>query len=1196
MEDGRCPGGFDPRAVGDPVDTLTGAVVDRVLDFRLIGPLELRWTRHYDSSLCEHVLSVGRGWAHEFDRSLKIDEDALVYEEPVRRVLKFPLLPNDGDEFAVHGFRVRRESANRFFLFTHAAPAMEFIFRPDESRARLARLFRGNEEVRFWYDRAATLVGIDDSAGRRLTAEEDNERRLIRLAIESTPAVQGFLLIAYEYDDRGNLIRTRNAEGHGYTYEYDAANRLIRRHGRKGFRFQYTYDADGRCVRSMGDGRLYGAALEYKIPSHVTKVTRPDRGVWAYTFTPKGELHQVVDPLGGVQKFIRDPSGRQVQEVDPNGNVSTFNYDAAGAAVARIDPLGHRIALPEDPNAPDPMFHRVAANAAEYEYGRLLNIDTIALPDEKAVGELGLPRDIQALIVVQAPRAPPTADDRPYDVPPLRVLWWPKPKRGRVFNELGKLIEQRDDLGRMRRWSYDESGNVATHTDFDGGRWVYDYGAWHFLRGLKNPIDGEVRYTHTPSGEVETFTDAAETKSEYGYDLKDHLVEVRRHGVVKETYTRDACGNLIAKHAGDGRELLRFEIGHGNLPIKRSLASGDEHTFEYDQRGRLLVAATKTDRVEFAYDLLGNPTLDKRNGVGVAHRYQGWRRPSETVFLDRFTVRYAWDGNTLTIIDPGGAEHSIRFHGHGIIERRLSNGSREWVQYDALGRCLLKHAERRTGQVWTRRYHWSGEGELRRVADNLRGEVRHDYDAAHRLRRRIVNGRTESYTLDSADNLVAQPGLDHVQLLDGNRLAAANGERFTYNDRNHIETRRGPNGTTRYTYDSRDQLVRADVPDGVWEADYDALGRRTRKSWNGETTEFYWNGDQVIGEINGKGGVRLYIYGDPLALNPLLLLDYPSSDAPSGSCQRYFVYSDQIGTPRLIENDEGVEVWCADVIPFGSTNIYSTFNISFNVRFPGHYLDVETGLHYNRFRYYNPNLGRYLQSDPWGIAGTNNLYAYLPNPLLLSDIRGLGDDSDPRCRDPEDDAEGTTRQSIADREAEGGVIPQFARDNPDLYEFDTASGRYRRREGEGHSRSSEFGSGYRQDTHDEMAMRHTDEGRAQGRPPVDANGDPIPHDQLTWRDSDDNHIPYHDDEGQTNLTYDHQTSCVDMYNDGATVTNPTTGETTTYPPGRDTDRATRNDFYNDPNNLTPMSRSDNSRKGGGGQTYNSQPPGPNYSA
>ena len=63
-------------------------------------------------------------------------------------------------------------------------------------------------------------------------------------------------------------------------------------------------------------------------------------------------------------------------------------YDTPGAAIAKITPFGHRVTLPEDPNAPDPRVHRVAANPAEYEYGRLLRIDRIRLPDAEAAEAL----------------------------------------------------------------------------------------------------------------------------------------------------------------------------------------------------------------------------------------------------------------------------------------------------------------------------------------------------------------------------------------------------------------------------------------------------------------------------------------------------------------------------------------------------------------------------------------------------------------------------------------------------------------------------------------------------------------------------------------------------------------------------------------------------------------------------------------
>src|SRR5208283_739635 len=181
-------------------------------------------------------------------------------------------------------------------------------------------------------------------------------------------------------------------------------------------------------------------------------------------------------------------------------------------------------------------------------------------------------------------------------------------------------------------------------------------------------------------------------------------------------------------------------------PVKRILSSGDEHTFEYDKSGRHLRAATKKDAVEFAYDDMGNCTVERRNGQGVEYGFQDWGKPAQSVFFDKFSIQYARTADgTLQITDPGGEKHQIRFHSHGIVERRFSNRSAEISQFDNWGRCLFKYAERRGGQVWQRRYHWSGEGELRRVEDSLQGEIRHEYDAAHRLRRRTMAGRVEDF-------------------------------------------------------------------------------------------------------------------------------------------------------------------------------------------------------------------------------------------------------------------------------------------------------------------------------------------------------------------------------------------------------------------------------------------------------------------
>jgi RHS repeat-associated protein len=997
----------DPRFVGDPVDTLSGAVVDRMLDFRLIGPIELRWYRHYDSSQNHRQFAMGWGFTHEFDRTLCVDQDGITLNEPIGRTITFPRLWLDGDECSSAGVKLKRISLRKYVLSRHAEPSMEFEFVAPHARARLTRLFEGDHEVRFVHDKALKLKRIIDSNGRFIGIEEGDNDRLLSLSFEATANVPKLLLIAYHYDERGNLIATENSVGDGYAFAYDNANRMVRRRGRKGFQFYFSYDTQGRCTLATGDGQLYGVALDYKVPGRLTKVTRPDGGVWSYIFSSAGHLSEIHDPLGGVQKYVRDTMGKLLLELDPNGNTSKLVYDTSGAVVKKIDSLGYTESLPENPNAPDPLSYRIAANPAEYEYGRLLNVEGIRLPTAKQALAISIPQNARTLLSVLEPTT--KADAKlvaSFQVRPLGALWWPEPAQGRVFNDLGKLIEQCDDYGRKRLWTYDASGNLNNYVDFDGAKWAYDHGAWHYIRQIVNPVNATIKFSYTTAGEIESFEDASGELTQYGYDLKDQLIEVKRHGVVRETYRRDAVGNMLAKHATDGRELLRVEIGPGNLPLKRILTNGEVHTFQYDEAGLCLSANTKNDSLEFTYDQFGNRNSEKRNQRGIEHIFSGLNSLALSIYFNRFNIthRHLADG-THHIIDPGSKVHEFRHQACGVMERIFSNGSRETAQYNNTGRCLFKVVQSPKNRSWNRKYHWSGEGELKQTQDDLYGDIRYEYDAAHRLSSRYLGQKIEKYQFDITNNLVSQPSLENVRILSGNRLTEASGQCFTFNDRNHVETRKIGSDTSTYHYDSRDHLVRIDLPEGEWRAEYDALGRRIRKFWQGKTTEYFWNSDQLICEINSQGNLRIYVYTDTLAQTPFLILDYASLNALPETCKRYFVFSDQLGAPCRIEDENCTEAWSANLAPFGCAKISETAKIECNLRFPGHYLDVETGLHYNRFRYYDPLLGRYLQSDPWGITGGYNLYAYTPNPLGECDLRGLGDEGGKKKKKGDQDCE-----------------------------------------------------------------------------------------------------------------------------------------------------------------------------------------------
>jgi len=110
---------------------------------------------------------------------------------------------------------------------------------------------------------------------------------------------------------------------------------------------------------------------------------------------------------------------------------------------------------------------------------------------------------------------------------------------------------------------------------------------------------------------------------------------------------------------------------------------------------------------------------------------------------------------------------------------------------------------------------------------------------------------------------------------------------------------------------------------------------------------------------------------------------------PANMAAIFYYHPDHLGTPRVMTGKNQQVVWQADYTPFGDANI-TTETITNNLRFPGQYYDEETGLHYNYFRDYDPTTGRYIESDPIGVAGGLNTYGYvLQNPLNNYDLYGL---------------------------------------------------------------------------------------------------------------------------------------------------------------------------------------------------------------
>jgi len=223
---------------------------------------------------------------------------------------------------------------------------------------------------------------------------------------------------------------------------------------------------------------------------------------------------------------------------------------------------------------------------------------------------------------------------------------------------------------------------------------------------------------------------------------------------------------------------------------------------------------------------------------------------------------------------------------------------------------------------------------------------------------------------------------------------------------NLIRERRGTGQklVTEYRYDCQHRLIGVTTPDGRRSSyRYDAFGRRIAKTVDGKTTEFFWQGDHLVAE-SSREHYRSYLY-EPGSFRPLAMLD---GKGPRKACPFYYQL-DHLGTPQELTDFGGEIVWSAKYNAYGKVT-HLAFGggeqLEQPLRFQGQYFDAESGLHYNRHRYYDPEIGRYLTPDPVKLAGGLNQYQYTPNPTGWVDPLGLSGNcpppNKPGCQAPDD--------------------------------------------------------------------------------------------------------------------------------------------------------------------------------------------------
>ena len=454
--------------------------------------------------------------------------------------------------------------------------------------------------------------------------------------------------------------------------------------------------------------------------------------------------------------------------------------------------------------------------------------------------------------------------------------------------------------------------------------------------------------------------------------------------------------------------------------------------FDYDPvTGNLTKARNQHSSVELAYDgldrLIGETTVHNGQSATVGYRYDPLGNRIRTILPDGRPIDYLYYGS--------GHLHQISLDGEVItdIERdklhreiqRTQGSISSLYDYDPMGRLKSQrtvwsgtqtlHGKQNplAGGAVNRRYAYDKAGNLIQSADQRSGVLNYVYDKIGRIQeaRNSQTGRSETFAFDPAHNIlsdkIAEGKGKGSNISSGNRLESYNGIEYTYDALGNLIYRQLPDGENQYyQYDLENQLVRAEIkkPAGnteIWTYAYDPFGRRLSKerqdklAWTStdpKRTHFVWDGSRLLQEYTYKGSYT-YIYTDQDSYEPLAQVFHNNQD--EAQYLAYF-HNDQIGIPREMTDVHGNLLWYGEYTAWGrlkkDERVYRNAHQPF--RLQNQYFDEETGLHYNLMRYYEPEAGRFVNQDPIGLLGGENLYTFAPNAQGWVDWLGLHSDPD----------------------------------------------------------------------------------------------------------------------------------------------------------------------------------------------------------
>lgn len=856
---------------------------------------------------------------------------------------------------------------------------------------------------------------------------------------------QAFL---YEYQN-DLLVRETNRNGLSFYFEYDAedqSGRCTHTWGDGGIydhRLEYNLDEQWtKVTNSLGHTSQY----YWNDKGLVWKKVDPMGNTSMKSYTDTSKLALEINELGQITTHQYDTLGNKIQTTFPDstniqmvyqGNLLISAFDQNGAnwnwkyndhhkLISRTDSLGRETKYDYE-NGNLKRIIKQSGKVILFEINEQGSFSRVSFSKEKSYKRKYdfLGRTIE----IENPKG--DIETRRYDL------------LGRRINSIKGSIE--------KDFAYDNEGNI-TRSKENNSEVLFKYSR---NGRIKSRIESgyELKFDYDTEGNLSSIYYDNEAKYQFFFDANMRTIEESGFDSSSRFYERDAIGQVVKLRKSDNT-ISQYEYDLMGRVKKISHSDGSNESYSYRRDGLLIEAINNNIKVSFERDLMGRILKEVQGGFEIESFYSdsGFRTALKSSLGANIRFGRDLDGNLENIKYSSGENNweaeFLRDDLGAEIERITSEGTRLKWERNTRGLPLSQSLFSESGKILhERNYIWDGNERLKSIGDNISGEVRLEHNKeGYTISGEYEDGSIEYRYPDAMGNLFKNPKLnDRIYGLAG-QLIEAKGNKYKYDPNGNLKEKINFAGETwKYEWNSAGMMKSVTRPDGkIVSFTYDALGRRIAKKFGETITRWIWDRHNIIHEwkepsstnyrnetltpelsLGSQISIREKInFTDIDELNSqqqrianktnieknkridtslTTWLFEPGKFAPIAKFtnkDQFSIITDQIGTPILMLNSSGEKVWEQELSIFGERRKINLSSEDCPIRFPGQYEDTETGLYYNRFRYYDPESGIYISRDPIRLSGGRlSLYSYVKDINTISDPFGLSDNCGPDLED-----------------------------------------------------------------------------------------------------------------------------------------------------------------------------------------------------